>query len=156
MVRAHTSYERWWTSHSSEIMLKLHQQKNYEKSNLLDRCSMFDGLFSLFLSPYYNKVLITRVHQLSFPYLKIALNQYCFSCYEFGHKALECKSHGRRSSRRSSYSMRCWRCNYYGHIAKLQWDSSSIGVIIFLAYLFYTYSRPRTDPIFSPFILPKP
>jgi hypothetical protein len=45
-------------------------------------------------------------------------NGYCFSCHNFGHKALECKSLERRNSGRSNNLMRCWRCNYVGHTTK--------------------------------------
>jgi len=34
-------------------------------------------------------------------------NGYCFSCNNFGHKALECKSHEKKNSGRSNNSMRC-------------------------------------------------
>jgi len=47
-----------------------------------------------------------------------SFNGYCFSCYEFGHKKLECKSYERRNSERFNHSMKCWRCNYYGHTTK--------------------------------------
>jgi hypothetical protein len=45
-------------------------------------------------------------------------NGYFFSCHNFGHKALECKSIERRDSGRSNNLMRCWRCNYVGHTTK--------------------------------------
>ena len=46
-------------------------------------------------------------------------NGYCFSCNNFGHKALECKSLKKKNSGRSNNLMRCWRCNYVGHTTKL-------------------------------------
>jgi hypothetical protein len=45
-------------------------------------------------------------------------NGYLFSCKNFGHKALECKSPGKKNSGRSNNLMRCWRCNYVGHTTK--------------------------------------
>jgi hypothetical protein len=45
-------------------------------------------------------------------------NGYCFSCNNFGHKALECKNLKKKNSGRSNNSMRCWRCNYVGHTVK--------------------------------------
>ena len=42
-------------------------------------------------------------------------NGYCFSCNNFGHKALECKSLEKKNPGRSNNLMRCWRCNYVGH-----------------------------------------
>jgi hypothetical protein len=45
-------------------------------------------------------------------------NGYCFSCNNFGHKALECKSPEKKNSGRSNNLMRCWRCNYVGHTTK--------------------------------------
>ena len=44
-------------------------------------------------------------------------NGYCFSCYEFGHKALQCKSYYQRRSRRSNHFEKCLRCNFHGHNA---------------------------------------
>jgi len=45
-------------------------------------------------------------------------NGYFFSCKNFGHKALECKSPKKKNSGRSNNLMRCWRCNYVGHTTK--------------------------------------
>jgi hypothetical protein len=42
-------------------------------------------------------------------------NGYFFSCKNFGHKALECKSPEKKNSRRSNNLMRCWRWNYVRH-----------------------------------------
>ena len=36
-------------------------------------------------------------------------NGYCFSCNEYGHKALDCRHHGRRQFGRFNNSLRC--CN---------------------------------------------
>jgi len=44
-------------------------------------------------------------------------NGYCFSCYKFGHKALQCKDHFQKSLGRPNHSVRCWRCNFDGHTA---------------------------------------
>jgi hypothetical protein len=44
-------------------------------------------------------------------------NGYCFSCNEYGHKALDCRHHGRKQVGRFNNSIRCWNCNHVGHIA---------------------------------------
>jgi hypothetical protein len=44
-------------------------------------------------------------------------NGYCFSCNEYGHKALDCRHHGRKQFGRFNNSIRCWNCNHVGHIA---------------------------------------
>jgi hypothetical protein len=44
-------------------------------------------------------------------------NDYCFSCNEYGHKALECRHHGGKQVGGFNNSIRCWNCNYVGHIA---------------------------------------
>jgi hypothetical protein len=43
-------------------------------------------------------------------------NGYCFSCNEYGHKALDCRHHGRKQVGRFNKSIRCWNCNHIGHI----------------------------------------
>jgi hypothetical protein len=44
-------------------------------------------------------------------------NGYCFSCNEYGHKALDCRHHGRKQVGRFNNSIICWNCNHVGHIA---------------------------------------
>jgi hypothetical protein len=44
-------------------------------------------------------------------------NGYCFSCNEYGHKALDCRHHGRKQIGRFNNNIRCWNCNLVGHIA---------------------------------------
>jgi hypothetical protein len=44
-------------------------------------------------------------------------NGYCFSCNEYGHKALYCRHHGRKQIGRFNNNIRCWNCNLVGHIA---------------------------------------
>jgi hypothetical protein len=43
-------------------------------------------------------------------------NSYCFSCNDYGHKALYCRHHGRKQVGRFNNSIRCWNCNHVGHI----------------------------------------
>jgi hypothetical protein len=43
-------------------------------------------------------------------------NGYCFSCNEYGHKALDCRHHGRKQFGGFNNSIRCWNCNHVGHI----------------------------------------
>ena len=43
-------------------------------------------------------------------------NGYCFSCSNFGHKAMDCISNGRISARSPNDKVRCWTCNCHGHI----------------------------------------
>jgi chromosome segregation ATPase len=40
----------------------------------------------------------------------------CYSCNEYGHKALECRFYARRDNERFHNTLRCWRCNQVGHI----------------------------------------
>jgi len=44
-------------------------------------------------------------------------NSYCFSCNEYGHKALDCRHHGRKKVGKFNNSIICWNCNHVGHIA---------------------------------------
>ena len=46
-----------------------------------------------------------------------SFNGYCFSCSQFGHKALNCRSHERRSVGSPNNSVKCWTCKCIGHIA---------------------------------------
>ena len=46
-------------------------------------------------------------------------NGYFFSCNEYGHKALDCRHHGRKQIGRFNNNIRCWNCNLVGHIATL-------------------------------------
>ena len=48
---------------------------------------------------------------------EIVFNDYCFSCNEYGHKALDCRHHGRKQVGRFKNSIRCWNNNHVGHIA---------------------------------------
>ena len=41
---------------------------------------------------------------------------YCFSCHEFGHRALECLIHGKINSGKFNHSMKCRRYKYNEHI----------------------------------------
>jgi hypothetical protein len=68
-------------------------------------------------------------------------NGYCFSCNEYGHKALDCRHHGRKQIGRFNnniigwnynlvghiathcYTMRCYSCDGYGHNAHECWNS---------------------------------
>jgi hypothetical protein len=43
-------------------------------------------------------------------------NGHCFSCNIYGHKALDCRHHGRKQVGRFNNSIRCWNCNHVGHI----------------------------------------
>jgi hypothetical protein len=43
-------------------------------------------------------------------------NGYFFSCNEYGHKALDCRHHGRKQIGRFNNNIRCWNCNHVGHI----------------------------------------
>jgi hypothetical protein len=43
-------------------------------------------------------------------------NGHCFSCNEYGHKALDCRHHSRKEVGRLNNMLRCWRCNLVGHI----------------------------------------
>jgi hypothetical protein len=40
----------------------------------------------------------------------------CYSCNEYGHKDLECRSHTRRDNVIIHNTIRCWRCDQVGHI----------------------------------------
>jgi hypothetical protein len=48
---------------------------------------------------------------------EIIFNGYCFSCNEYGHKALDCRHHEKKQVGRFNNSIRCWNCNHVGHIA---------------------------------------
>jgi hypothetical protein len=43
-------------------------------------------------------------------------NGYCFSCNEYGHKALDCRHHGRKQIGRFNNNIRCWNYNHVRHI----------------------------------------
>jgi hypothetical protein len=43
-------------------------------------------------------------------------NGHFFSCNEYGHKALDCRHHGRKYVGRFNNIVRCWKCNLVGHI----------------------------------------
>jgi len=47
-----------------------------------------------------------------------SFNGYCFSCNEFGHKTLDYRHQARKNLENSNNTLRCWRCNHHGHIAK--------------------------------------
>ena len=49
-------------------------------------------------------------------------NGYCFSCNDFGHKALNCKFYTRREFDYTKNVMRCWKCNKVG---QKTWDCKS-------------------------------
>jgi hypothetical protein len=40
----------------------------------------------------------------------------CYSCNEYGHKDLECRSYARRNNGIFHNTIRCWRCDQVGHI----------------------------------------
>jgi hypothetical protein len=42
---------------------------------------------------------------------------HCYSCNEYGHKALDCRHYARKDNGRFHNTLRCWRCNQVGHIA---------------------------------------
>jgi hypothetical protein len=42
---------------------------------------------------------------------------HCFSCNEYGHKALDCRHYARKYVGRFHNTLRCWGCNQVGHIA---------------------------------------
>ena len=44
------------------------------------------------------------------PSCEYGFKGYCFSCSNFGHKAMDCVD-GRKNIRRESNSVRCWTCN---------------------------------------------
>jgi hypothetical protein len=44
-------------------------------------------------------------------------NGYCFSCNEYGHKALDCRHHERKQVGRFNNNIRCWNYNHVGHIS---------------------------------------
>jgi len=46
------------------------------------------------------------------------LNGYYFSCNKFGHKSLDFKTYGRREYEKANNIMICWKCNHVGHIAR--------------------------------------
>jgi hypothetical protein len=52
-------------------------------------------------------------------------NDFCFSCNEYGHKALDCRNRGRKQVGRFNNSIRCWNCNHvgYGHKSHNYWNS---------------------------------
>jgi hypothetical protein len=43
-------------------------------------------------------------------------NGYCFSCNEYGHKALHCRHHERKHVGSFNNCIRCCNCNHVGHI----------------------------------------
>lgn len=62
------------------------------------------------------------------PRLYYSFNGYCFSCYKFGHKAINCRSQSRnipsftqRNSNSFSplmdHDIMCYKCNNFGHLA---------------------------------------
>ena len=50
------------------------------------------------------------------PRYKNGFNGYCFSCSNFGHKAMDCRLHGRRSVGSPNDKVRCYTCNHVGNI----------------------------------------
>ena len=44
----------------------------------------------------------------------------CFYCTNFGHRVVDCKTHGRNTQVRSAYvaphNIECYKCHNYGHI----------------------------------------
>jgi hypothetical protein len=46
-----------------------------------------------------------------------AFNGNCFSCNQYGHKALDCRHYVWEDVGRFNNILRCWRCNLVGHIA---------------------------------------
>ena len=44
-------------------------------------------------------------------------NGYCYSCSVFGHRAMDCTFHGRRSVGSQSNTIRCWKCYQNQHLA---------------------------------------
>ena len=45
---------------------------------------------------------------------------YCYSCYNFGHKTVNCKAYERSEhmKRRGSQNIECSNCHHFGHIAR--------------------------------------
>jgi hypothetical protein len=44
-------------------------------------------------------------------------NGHCFSCNDYGHKALDCRHYARKDVGIFHNILKCWRCNQVGHIA---------------------------------------
>jgi hypothetical protein len=44
-------------------------------------------------------------------------NGHLFSCNEYGHKALDCRNHGRKQIGMFNNIVRCWKCNIIGYIS---------------------------------------
>ena len=51
------------------------------------------------------------------PRYENGFNGYCFSCSNFGHKAMACRLYRIRSVGSPNDKVRCWTCNQAGHIA---------------------------------------
>ena len=44
---------------------------------------------------------------------------YCFSCNDYGHRAVDCRRDFRRSVGRPNNQIRCWTCGMLGHVASV-------------------------------------
>ena len=44
---------------------------------------------------------------------------YCFSCNEYGHRAIDCTRYVRRDVGRLNTQIRCWTCGLLGHVASV-------------------------------------
>ena len=103
---------KWNTIHKHEKWLSSSKGKSEITNQIQTMNCVKGGSYKSKKQETYKKVDFSCHNGLEYGN---TFNGYLFSCKNFGHKALECKSPEKKNSGRSNNLMRCWRCNYVGH-----------------------------------------